>query len=297
VRRIFTTEQALADGLTKDQLRWRVTAGKCLDMGRGVYAEGGQPATMLDQSIAGAIVTGGAVAGLAAAALFGGLDLDLDDVDRPCFTLGPTASNKRGGARRTRLIGAVIEVNGVRVTDGLQTMLDLAAQLDDTRWEHALEAALRKRLTTIAAIKAALPLLAARRAKGAALIRRVLARRPPGAPPTESLLETYAVQLIRTYGLPTPTRQRVIWSADGRFIARVDLCWPELGVFLELDGRGHEGQPEYDAARQTAVVAATGWLTARLTWREVVFNPRATARQIANVLAQASARFRAPEKV
>ncbi|MEY2418563.1 MAG: hypothetical protein QOG90_1243 [Actinomycetota bacterium] len=297
MRRIFTTAQALADGITEDQLRWKVRSGACIDLGRGVYADGGEPATMLDRSIAGAIVSGGAVGGFAAAAMWDGLDLDLTGIEQPWFTVAPRSSNKRDGARRTRLVGAIVDVNGVRVTDGLQTLIDLAAELDDTRWEHALEAALRKKLTTVTAVEAAVPLLGARRAKGAALIRRVLDRRPRGAPPTESLLETYAVQLIRAYGLPEPIRQYRVYTSDGRFVARVDLCWPELGVFLELDGRGHDGQPVHDAARQTAVVAATGWLTVRATWRQVVYNQRATARDLAAVLAQASLRFRAPEPV
>jgi hypothetical protein len=297
VRRIFTTEQALADGLTEDQLRWKVSSGQYLDMGRGVYAEGSEPATMLEKSIAGALVTQGAVGGPAAAAAYGGLDLDLDEFTEPYFVVSGRSSNKRSGARRTRFIGGVTVLNGICVTDGLQTLIDLAALLDDVRWEHALEAALRKRLTTVAALEAALPALSARRAIGTARVRRVLALRPPDAPPTESLLETYAVQLCRDFGLPTPTRQYRVFTVDGRFIARVDLCWPELGVFFELDGRGHDGQPVYDAARQTAVVAATGWLPARVTWRQVVHNPRATAREVAAVLAQAARRFRAPEPV
>ncbi len=295
MRRIFTTDEALAHGETPDRLRWKVRTGGYTDLGRGVYAEGSEPPSMLDESIAGALVTGGVVAGGAAAAMHGGLDLDF--VERVHFVVPDGSSNKRGGARRTRLIGGVVVVHGVRTTDGLQTLIDLAAELDDRRWEHALEACLRQRLTTIAAIEAALPILSARRAKGAARIRSVLALRPRGARPTESLLETLAVQLIRDFGLPTPTRQYVVHTLDGRFVARVDLCWPEPGVFFELDGRGHDRQPVHDAARQTAVAAATGWLCARATWKQVVHHPRATARDIEAVLDQARVRFRAPQAV
>ncbi|MEY2398509.1 MAG: hypothetical protein QOJ00_1683 [Actinomycetota bacterium] len=81
-----------------------------------------------------------------------------------------------------------------------------------------------------------------------------------------------------------------VFTHDGRFVARVDLAWPEFGVFLELDGQAHKHQPVYDAARQTAIVAATGWLCARCTWRQVALNTTATARAIADVLAQANRR-------
>lgn len=41
-------------------------------------------------------------------------------------------------------------VEGTRCTDGLQTLVDLAAVLDDRRCELALESALRQRGVTIA---------------------------------------------------------------------------------------------------------------------------------------------------
>jgi very-short-patch-repair endonuclease len=74
------------------------------------------------------------------------------------------------------------------------------------------------------------------------------------------------VQLAREVeGVPEPTRQFVVVDRNGLFVARVDLCWAEFGAFLELDGRHHKDQPVYDARRETAVVAATGWLAGRFT--------------------------------
>ncbi len=161
---------------------------------------------------------------------------------------------------------------GLRCTDGSRTMLDLVASLDDLRWEQALESALRKRLTSVDDLRQG--------------NRRVSRLRPPGAPPTESLLETLFVQLARTVpGLPVPVRQ--LWIGD---IARLDLAWPELGLFVELDGQHHLGQPVYDARRETAVVAATGWLCGRFTWSEVVHVPRSTARRVAALAGQARLR-------
>ena len=118
----------------------------------------------------------------------------------------------------------------------------------------------------------------------------MLALRPAGAPPTESLLETLAVQLIRDAGLPEPTRQFVVWDDHGVFVARLDLCWPELGLFLELDGEHHKGQPVYDANRETAIVAAKGWLCGRFTWTEIVRYPAATRRRLAALIDQARRR-------
>ena len=73
----------------------------------------------------------------------------------------------------------------------------------------------------------------------------------------------------------------------GSFVARVDLSWPELGLFLELDGQHHAGQPVYDARRETAVVARTGWLPGRFTRHEVVVIPTTTARRLTALAEQA----------
>ena len=114
-----------------------------------------------------------------------------------------------------------------------------------------------------------------------------MALRPPGAPPTESLLETLMVQLVRTVpGISEPVRQLEIYDEYGNLIARIDLCWPDLGLFAELDGEHHNGQPVYDANRETAVVAHTGWLCARFSWTEVTKTPTPTARRLARIAEQ-----------
>ena len=95
------------------------------------------------------------------------------------------------------------------------------------------------------------------------------------------------VQLIRRAGLPDPVRQFVVVRKDGTFVARVDLCWPAYGIFLELDGQHHRGQPVYDANRQTRVVAVTGWLPGRFTWAEVRYNPIPTGRRLLQLLSRA----------
>jgi very-short-patch-repair endonuclease len=170
----------------------------------------------------------------------------------------------------------------------LQTLVDLAATLDDLKWERAMESALRKKLTTVSEIEAELPALGRSRVAGVARIRRELALRPPGARPTESVLETRMVQLARDVdGLDDPVRQYRVEDAHGIFVARPDLSWPPIGLFLELDGEHHKGQPVYDASRETAIVAATGWLCGRFSWTEVVHNPRSTTRRLAGIVVQA----------
>jgi very-short-patch-repair endonuclease len=263
MRRLFTS-----DGLTEAELRWGERKGRWRRADRGVWAEGPEELTPLERARAAVMATSGVASHHLAGVLHG---LDAVTLDGTWVTLSRTANGRRERvSRRDVPLERVVTVAGHRCTDGTQTLVDLAASLDDLRWEQALESALRKRLTSVDDVRKA--------------NERVMRLRPRGAPPTESLLETLMVQLIRTVpGLPEPVRQ--LWIEEAR--ARLDLAWPELGLFVELDGQHHLGQPVYDSRRETAVVAATGWLCGRFTWREVVHVPNSTGRRLAALAARA----------
>jgi hypothetical protein len=133
-------------------------------------------------------------------------DLDSVVLGEPCATVAKRPRRMLPGLVVRSIEPAI--VRGYRCTTGLQTIIDLASVMDDITWEHALENALRNKLTTVEEIDQA-----SRGVRGAARIRRVLALRPLNAPPTESLLETLMVQLMRTEpSLPTPTRQVEVFT-------------------------------------------------------------------------------------
>jgi very-short-patch-repair endonuclease len=268
-------ELFLGEGLSESELRWGARTGRWRRIDRGVWAEGPDEPSQLDRARAAVLATGGVASHHLAAVLHG---LDAVRLDGPWVTVPRTANGRRTGTSRRDLPpGCVVEVAGLRCTEGRQTLVDLAPWLPDLGWEQALESALRERLTCVAAFEA----LRTER------VRRVLRLRPPGAPATESLLETLMVQLARTVpGLADPVRQLWIEAAP----ARLDLAWPELGLFVELDGQQHFGQPVYDARRETAVVAATGWLCGPFTSREVTGVPHSTARRLAALAEQARRR-------
>jgi len=271
MRRLFVNE----DGLTRAAMRWGEQRGQWRRADVGVWAEGPEEVSELDRARAAVIATGGVASHHLAGVLH---SLDSVRLHGIMVTVPRTANGRRPGVSRRDLIPErLVTLGGVPCTDGLQTLLDLAPFLSDPVWEQALESALRKRLTSVEALGGLRTLR----------VRRVLELRPVGAPPTESLLETLMVQLVRTVpGLPDPVRQ--LWIEDAH--ARLDLAWPELGLFVELDGQHHKGQPVYDARRETAVVAATGWLCGRFTWSEVVGVPRSTARRLGALADQARRR-------
>ncbi len=278
-RRLFTPAQFIAEGRTRGELRWLEDRDAVTRVVRGVYAEGPQPPSAFDKALANMMRNETPAWGLVAAR-FHRLDAVND--------LEPASPRRH---RAPDLGGEPVLIDGVLCTSALQTMVDLATELGDDRWEQANESALHKKLFPIDNELALLGDLSARRTPGVTRMRRVLALRPPGAPPTESRLETLVVQLARVAeGVPEPTRQYVVENQYGEFVARVDLSWPDLGAFKELDGQGHKGQPVYDSSRESAIVAATGWLGSRMTWREVYENEKWAARRLSALIGQARRR-------
>ena len=287
MRRMYTRRELLDTGMTEAAVVWAVKKGRLRPILRGVYGEGAAKPSPLERAVAVVVATGGVASGALAGVL---LDLDGVKLRGPDVTISPSGSGRRAGVRRRELPPErIVEVEGVRCTDGLQTLVDLAGVVDDRVWEQALECALRRRMTTIGAVQRAAA--AGGRAAPPARMRRVLGLRPGGAAPTDSLLETLMVQLARRVpGLGEPARQLAVRDKQGEMVARADLAWPELGLFVELDGRQHLGQPVYDARRETAVVALTGWLCGRFTWDDVTRTRGTTAGRLAALGAHARRR-------
>lgn len=107
-------------------------------------------------------------------------------------------------------------------------------------------------------------------------------------PRIESVGETRTWFCCWTQGLPAPEPQWVV-SEHGREIARLDFAWPELGVWLEFDGRQkylrflREGETVTDAVlrekrREERITELTGWRCIRITWADLADSVRLAAR-------------------
>jgi len=164
----------------------------------------------------------------------------------------------------------------VRHTKIVRTVLDLPTVLDDDTLELVLESALRRNPTWERRLLEA----AGSGRRGSRTLGRALARRGPGSPPTDSEPETRYIQILRTVALPPPVRQFRVINDCGRVLGRLDLCWPEARMWVELDGRAWHDRPEAlfrDRGRQNDVVAELGWLPLRFTWPDVLGQPGRTA--------------------
>ncbi|WP_176776642.1 MULTISPECIES: DUF559 domain-containing protein [unclassified Microbacterium] len=81
----------------------------------------------------------------------------------------------------------------------------------------------------------------------------------------ESPRETIVRLILLRGGLPEPELNRDLRDEDGRFVARLDLAYPEYRVAVEYDGRQHAERAQFrrDADRWPAI-AAQGWLLVRV---------------------------------
>ncbi len=118
-------------------------------------------------------------------------------------------------------------------------------------------------------------------------------------PKIESVGESRTFHLCYINRLPMPEPQYEIKDAAGRIVARVDFAWPELGVFLEFDGKVKyekllkDGERASDVVvrekkREAMICRLTGWTCVRITWADLD-HPERTAELIREALFAESA--------
>ncbi|MEX2256139.1 MAG: DUF559 domain-containing protein [Acidimicrobiia bacterium] len=175
-------------------------------------------------------------------------------------------------------------VDRIPVTLPTRTILDLGAVLSGRELLHALDDALRRKLTSILRLRSELESWGDQR-RGSGNVRRAIALRVD-QPVPESVLETEFDYLIRRSGLPAPTRQWIVRGARGAPIARVDFAYPAAGLLIEIDGvRYHDGavEQERDLNRDNAVVGL-GLRVLRFKAHHIRRQPERVITQVAEAL-------------
>ena len=116
---------------------------------------------------------------------------------------------------------------------------------------------------------------------------------------SESVGESRLRYLCWAQGLPAPTPNYAIRDSEGNVIARVDLAWPELGLFVEFDGKMkyaalvRQGESVKDVIlreqrREELICAMTGWRCLRIVWADL-HRPAETASRIRSLFRPAAA--------
>ncbi|MFN8024833.1 MAG: type IV toxin-antitoxin system AbiEi family antitoxin domain-containing protein [Acidimicrobiia bacterium] len=157
------------------------------------------------------------------------------------------------------------EVAGIPVTSPERTLLDLGAVCSPTVVEMGIDFALRTRLTTASGLAQLLDEVGRQGRNGTGVLRTILEERGDQKP-TESPQETRLVRVLRRHGFTGFVPQCEI-RQHGRFVARVDIAFPDAKVAVEFDSfRHHTGREALirDSARRNALMLM-GWTVITVT--------------------------------
>lgn len=179
-------------------------------------------------------------------------------------------------------------VDGLRRTNPLRTCWDLAQWLSVPEAVAYLDIMIARRLVTTTALAAYAHQRTGRRG-WRKLLRALSLTDPAAESPQESRLR---VRLVLA-GLPKPVSQHVI-EAQGDFLGRVDLAWPELRVAVEYDRswHGEPGRLEADRARLNRLVITEGWIALHITKRRFREDFEGVVRELRAALRSQRARWR-----
>jgi hypothetical protein len=184
-----------------------------------------------------------------------------------------------------------VVVDGVPTTDIARTLLDLARLVGDRRLLRGIEWCRRERLLEWGDLVATLARHARKGRPGIRRLRRVIAANADRAEVTDSDLELFALAMIAESGLPAPVLHHRVLAED-RFVAEVDLAYPQWRIAIELDGSVHLQAEvrERDLPRQNDLILE-GWTVLRFSWKRLADHPDRCLAEIRAALRTAGARW------
>lgn len=255
-------------GLSHATIERRLASGRLVPLHRGVYAIGGTPPSPERRWSAAVLAAGpgGVLSHLSAAALWGLRSRDPVVVDVSVLN---RSGRRRPGLRvhRPRYLTPeqTTRHRGICVTKVERTLIDCAFLLGYRSLERLLDEAEYLGLLRRAELRDAIA--RSGRSRGAARLRKTLARHEPGTTRTRSRLEEDFLALVSRSAIPQP----LVNSRLGPYT--IDFLWERQKVAVETDGRRAHDRTlarERDHARD-AWLTAQGYSVLRFTWSQVQY--------------------------
>jgi very-short-patch-repair endonuclease len=281
----ITKPQLRKDGFTDRMIQKRIESGFLVVREPSVYILNGVPPSWEQDLMVACLHAGegSAASHRSAARLWG-----ISSVDRDVVEI--TSPKKRVG-RRCITYRSILPPHHVRrrhgipATDPSRTLCDLGRVATADQVETALDLALVKGLTSHAFLLRRLKDHGGKGVRGSGALRSILSSRDPANMPSESVLESHVLGLLRRANLPLPDRQKAIYR-DGRFIGRVDFIYPDERLVIEADSVTHHFSRrdwERDLERRNRLTLA-GWRVLHVTWFQIKSSSRETVRKIREAL-------------
>ncbi|HEY0126609.1 MAG TPA: DUF559 domain-containing protein, partial [Blastococcus sp.] len=159
----------------------------------------------------------------------------------------------------------VMDHDGLRLTSGAQTFLDLAPRFRPEELVAIGDALLRSHHMTARSLDERLA--RADRVRG---VVRARACAPLLSPLAMSRPESIVRYWLATSPLPDPTPQVPVRDRWGRVVAHGDLGYPDWRLLLEYEGLQHADRDQFgrDVDRYS-LMAADGWLVLRFANRHI----------------------------
>lgn len=266
---LISHQQALDCGMSPSTITRRVSSGLWARPGRGVYRHAASADTWRGRVLSLCMRFGGVASHRTAARLW---ELDGIRDSRPEIVIDRPTSPLVADVRihrSTQFDFEPVRRDGIPVTPVERTLIDLGGVVGASRFETAVDDALRRSLTDWPALLSCYRQCGRRGRNGSAALRALLDERFGDTHiPLSAWSRTVQRQLLDA-GLPAAVLEYPIRDAHGRLIAQVDLAYPEQRLAIELQSVAfHLDRETWEAdAVRAAEVAAAGWTWLPLTWR------------------------------
>ena len=287
---LVTSADVRDAGGTPAHCRTRVEAGRWSRVDRGVFLIASAPFGWEARMHAAVLAAGegAAVSHLAGARLFqwSGFSTAL-----PELTIPRGRRYRRQGVRTHESTDlercSITTRDGIPVTDPARTLLDVGRYVGVARLSRVVEGARRQGDVTWSSVIACLAAHARRGRPGIRRLRAVILADAHRSEVTDTDMELMVLSILREGGCPEPVVHHRVMAGE-RFVAEVDLAYPQWKIAIECDGSVHrlEEVHDRDLARQNDLVLE-GWTVLRFSWERVRSRPDLVLAEVRAALATA----------
>jgi very-short-patch-repair endonuclease len=285
---VFSRADAYSCGFSRRMIQHRLATGRWIELHPDVYCLAGTPQSWERDQIAACFWAGGPSAGKAAGFLYGlpGCQPSPIEVVTPLRHRAMPRCGIVVHATKRLPHQQISSVRGIPVTSIERTLFDLCGQMTDRQAAIALDNALFRGLTTIAALDYCLYRTARRGRKGCARLRKLVKERWELDEYPNSPLETIIFELL-VQAPPLPELQYELKARDGRVVRPDFMYLPEKLVIEGHSRLWHEGHAanQEDAERHDRL-EALGLHVEYLTWTDVIKRPQQTLDRIEQIRAE-----------